>query len=70
MVRNYVGGLEALVQLLNSEAIEVQAAVCEAIAAIATSSENLAIMSDQNVVQYLSRIAIAQQRQVRIPKSA
>jgi len=57
MVRNYVGGLEALVQLLMSDNIYVQAAVCEAVAAIAVNTENLAIMSDHGVVQYLARLA-------------
>ena len=56
MVRNYVGGLEALVQLLMSDNIYVQAAVCEAVAAIAMNTENLAIMSDHGVVQYLARL--------------
>ncbi|CAG7823011.1 unnamed protein product [Allacma fusca] len=57
MVRNYVGGLEALVHLLMSEDIEVQAAVSQAIAAIAVNVENLAIMTDHGVVQYLARLA-------------
>lgn len=56
MVRNYVGGLEVIVELVLSPNIFLQAAVCEAVAAIATNSENLSIMTDHGIVQYLSMI--------------
>ena len=57
MVRNFVGGLEALVNLLKSDNLEVQAAVAQAVAVIARNQENLAIMSDHGVVQYLAKLA-------------
>lgn len=57
MVRNYVGGLEALVQLLDSADVEVRSAVAYAISCIAKNPDNLAIMSDHDVVQYLARLA-------------
>ena len=57
MVRNYVGGLEALVHLLMSDDVEVQAAVSQAIASIAVNLDNLAIMTDHGVVKYLARLA-------------
>ncbi|CAL8113505.1 unnamed protein product [Orchesella dallaii] len=57
MVRNYVGGLEALVHLLGSSDVEVRSAVAYAIGCIARNPDNLAIMSDHAVVQYLARLA-------------
>jgi len=57
MVRNYVGGLEAIVHLLASNEVDVQAAVAYAIGCIARNVENLAIMSDHGVVEYLARLA-------------
>jgi len=57
VVRNFVGGLEALVNLLTSEDIQVQAAVSQAVAVIALNNENLAIMSDHGVCQHLARLS-------------
>jgi hypothetical protein len=57
MVRNYVGGLEAIVHLLDSTDTDVQASVSYAIGCIAKNVENLAIMSDHGVVEYLARLA-------------
>jgi hypothetical protein len=57
IVRNFVGGLEALVNLLKSDDIQVQAAVSQAVAVIAQNQENLAIMSDHGAVQFLARLA-------------
>lgn len=57
MVRNYVGGLEALVHLLDSSDLDVRSAVAYAIGCIAKNSDNLAIMSDHAVVRYLARLA-------------
>jgi len=56
VVRNFVGGLEALVNLLKSDETSVQAAVSQAVGVIAKNNENLAIMSDHGVVQYLARL--------------
>lgn len=52
-----MGGLEALVHLLGSSDIEVRSSVAYAIGCIAKNQDNLAIMSDHNVVQYLARLA-------------
>lgn len=57
IVRNFVGGLEALVKLLQSDDIQVQSAVSQAVSTIAKSMENLAIMTDHGVCQYLARLA-------------
>lgn len=57
IVRNFVGGLEALVNLLTSEDIQVQAAVAQAVAVIALNMENLAIMSDHGVCSHLARLS-------------
>jgi HEAT repeat protein len=57
MVQNYVGGLEAIVQLLASPDSDVQAAVAYAIGCIAQNRENLSIMSDHAVVEYLAKLA-------------
>jgi HEAT repeat protein len=57
MVRNFVGGLEALVNLLKSDNKEVQGAVSQAVSVIAQNQENLAIMSDHGVVQFLAKLA-------------
>ena len=57
MVRNYVGGLEAIVQLLSSHDPEVQSAVSYAIGCLARNVDNLSIMTDHGVVEYLSKLA-------------
>ncbi len=57
VVRNFVGGLEALVNLLKSNEMMVQAAVCQAVSVVARNDENLGIMSDHGVVQNLARLA-------------
>ena len=56
MVRSFVGGLELIVNLLRSERYEVLAAVCAAIAQIAKDEENLAVITDHNVVPMLSNL--------------
>ncbi|XP_052831324.1 outer dynein arm-docking complex subunit 2 [Octopus bimaculoides] len=56
MVRSFVGGLELIVNLLKSDNIEVLASVCAAIANIAKDEENLAVITDHNVVQMLANL--------------
>jgi delta-aminolevulinic acid dehydratase/porphobilinogen synthase len=60
-VRNFVGGIEAMVHLLKSDDIQVQAAVSQAVSVIAKSIENLAIMTDHGVCEYLARLAVTVQ---------
>ncbi|CAF0732050.1 unnamed protein product [Rotaria sp. Silwood1] len=57
MVRSFVGGLELIVSLLNSNDVEVLASVCAAIAEIAKDEENLAVITDHGVVKLLSNLA-------------
>lgn len=54
MVRAFVGGLELVVSLLESEDTEVLSAVCATIAEIATDPENLGILTDHGVVKKLA----------------
>ena len=64
MVRSFVGGLELIVGLLHikdgeelgEHDIEVLASVCAAIANIANDEENLAVITDHNVVSMLSKL--------------
>lgn len=56
MVRSFVGGLELIVNLLKSDNIEVLASVCAAIAKIAKDEENLAVITDHNVVPMLAHL--------------
>lgn len=56
MVRSFVGGLELIVSLLKSEHLDVLAAVCAAIANIASDEENLAVITDHGVVPMLARL--------------
>ena len=56
MVRSFVGGLELIVGLLESEDNEVLASVCAAIANIANDEENLAVITDHGVVPKLSSL--------------
>ncbi|KAK9889780.1 hypothetical protein WA026_007157 [Henosepilachna vigintioctopunctata] len=53
MVRSFVGGLELVVHLLESDDPEVLSCVCAAIAEIAKDKENLAVISDHGVVPRL-----------------
>ena len=46
LVRSFVGGLELVVGLLESDTIEVVASVCAAVAEIAKDQENLAVITD------------------------
>ena len=56
MVRSFVGGLELIVNLLKSDNIEVLASVCAAIAKVAKDEENLAVITDHNVVPMLANL--------------
>ncbi|XP_058261595.1 outer dynein arm-docking complex subunit 2 isoform X1 [Hemibagrus wyckioides] len=56
MVRSFVGGLELIVNLLNSPNLEVLASVCAAISNIAKDEENLAVITDHGVVPMLSKL--------------
>ncbi|CAH0556098.1 unnamed protein product [Brassicogethes aeneus] len=53
MVRCFVGGLELIVNLLKSKDNRVLASVCAAIAEIAKDIENLAVITDHEVVPLL-----------------
>ena len=57
MVRSFVGGLELIVGLLRSQHVEVLSSICAAIANIARDNENLAVITDHDVVNMLSRLA-------------
>ncbi|KAG1714330.1 Armadillo repeat-containing protein 4 [Nymphon striatum] len=57
-VRNFVGGLELVVNLLKSDSEQVQTSVCYAIAAIAQDRDNVTVMTDHNVVPSLSSIIV------------
>lgn len=50
MVRSFVGGLELIVSLLKGGETQVLSAVCAALAVIARDQENLAIMTDYDVI--------------------
>lgn len=56
MVRSFVGALDLIVDLLDSEDRDVLSAVCAAIATIAKDQENLAVISDHGVVKKLSKL--------------
>uniref|UniRef100_A0A6Q2YL56 Outer dynein arm docking complex subunit 2 n=1 Tax=Esox lucius TaxID=8010 RepID=A0A6Q2YL56_ESOLU len=56
MVRSFVGGLELIVNLLESTNKEVLASVCAAIAKIAKDEENLAVITDHGVVALLAKL--------------
>lgn len=57
MVRSFVGGLELVVSLLRSKNVDVLASVCATIAQIAKDEENLAVITDHNVVPMLAKLA-------------
>ncbi|XP_072234557.1 outer dynein arm-docking complex subunit 2 [Leuresthes tenuis] len=56
MVRSLVGGLELIVNLLQSTNNEVLASICAAIAKIAKDKENLAVLTDHGVVPLLAKL--------------
>lgn len=58
MGRSFVGGLELVVNLLQSEDKKVLACVCAALAKIALDKDNLAIITDHGVVPMLARLVL------------
>lgn len=58
LVRSFVGGLELVVSLLRSDDVNVLAAICACISAIAKDEENLAVITDQGVVELLSNLVM------------
>ena len=56
MVRSFVGGLELIVRRLRSDNMSVLAAVCAAIASIASDKENLAVITDHGVIATLAEL--------------
>lgn len=56
MVRAFVGGLELIVSLLDSDNDQVRSAVCATIAQIATDPENLGILTDHGIVAKLANL--------------
>lgn len=65
MVRCFVGGLELIVNLLKSSNEHVLACVCAAIAEIAKDLENLAVITDHGVVQYLVNLVFTDNEELR-----
>ncbi|XP_034428728.1 armadillo repeat-containing protein 4 isoform X2 [Hippoglossus hippoglossus] len=56
IVRSLVGGLELIVNLLKSTNNEVLASICAAISKIAKNKENLAVLTDHDVVPLLAKL--------------
>lgn len=56
MIRNFAGGLELLVSLLESDDERSLACVCASIAEVAKNEDNLAILTDLSVVNHLARL--------------
>ena len=55
-MRSFVGGLELIVQLLQSEDSTVLACVCATLAKVAGDKENLAVITDHGVVKMLAKL--------------
>lgn len=56
MIRSFAGGLELLISLLESNDIRVLSCVCATVAEVAKNEENLAVITDLEVVVYLSKL--------------
>ncbi|CAL8311996.1 unnamed protein product [Merluccius merluccius] len=56
MVRSFVGGMELIVNLLESTNKEVLASACAAVTRIAKDEENLAVITDLGVVRKLANL--------------
>ncbi|XP_058808865.1 armadillo repeat-containing protein gudu [Phymastichus coffea] len=65
MVRAFVGGLELVVSLLESQDTQVLSAVCATIAEIATDPENLGILTDHDVVKKLADLVHTEDEKLR-----
>lgn len=57
MVRSFVGGIELIMQLLESTDKRVVASTCAALSMVATDQENLAIVSELGVVPILATLS-------------
>lgn len=55
-MRSVVGGLELIVNLLNSTNEEVHTSICAAIVRISKDIENLALLTDHGVVPLLAKL--------------
>lgn len=55
-MRSVVGGLELIVNLLNSTNRDVHASICAAIVGISKDTENLGLLSDHGVVPLLAKL--------------
>ncbi|XP_023216582.1 armadillo repeat-containing protein gudu-like isoform X2 [Centruroides sculpturatus] len=56
IVNSFVGGLEQLVSLLNSNNTKLLTAVCALISEVARDEQNLAVMTDYGIVNLLSQL--------------
>jgi len=56
MIRAFMGSLELVADLLESDNTEVLSAICAMIAEIAADSENLGILTDHGVVKKLASL--------------
>ncbi|XP_046686881.1 LOW QUALITY PROTEIN: armadillo repeat-containing protein gudu-like [Homalodisca vitripennis] len=65
IVRSFVGGLELIVNLLQSEDVRVLACVCAALANVAKDRENLAVITDHGVVPMLARLVLTEDDTLR-----
>ncbi|GBP40961.1 Armadillo repeat-containing protein gudu [Eumeta japonica] len=65
MVRSFVGALDLIVELLDSDDRDVLSAICDAIATIARDRENLAVLSDHGVVERLCRLVSTTDEKLR-----
>ncbi|XP_065216808.1 armadillo repeat-containing protein gudu isoform X2 [Planococcus citri] len=65
MIRSFAGGLELLVSLLESNDIGVLSCVCATIAEVARNEENLAVITDLGVVNYLAKLVPTNNEKLR-----
>ncbi|XP_063216342.1 outer dynein arm-docking complex subunit 2-like [Bacillus rossius redtenbacheri] len=65
LVRSIVGGLDSIMELLDSPHTEVVEAACEVIALIAMSATNLNILTDYGVIPMLARFVDTEDRGLR-----
>lgn len=56
MIRRFAGGLELLITLLESTDVRVLSCVCATVAEVAKNEDNLAIITDLDVVTYLAKL--------------
>ena len=58
MIRNFAGGLELLISLLESNDIKVLSYVCATVTEVAKNEGNLAVITDLGVVNYLAKLVL------------